>query len=298
MVIYLSSFLITILLLLIIVYFYLFYPQQIMPVGTLVEIMTPEYEKYRNDCLHPCVRYISSGFLGYNWWMVQSPYYRRNSKLENPTLYFSKDKTFPLKWECMGVLCDTPSSGFNSDPTLYYEDNKLWIFWRECFTPLCADLKVSQATVGFFTQDGIHYSQLQVYLTQKESEVDKEQCPILIKRNGKYLFYASYYQYKPIRKSLGLAIWEGTSLVNPDFKLKDTLIFDAVYTCDKYKQLKIGKRYFIIPKPSKHDLWHFDLFEYNNKLYMFSVAEWGDNIMLSVSVDFKNFKTIRKPLVN
>ncbi len=37
MVIYLSSFLITILLLLIIFYFYLFYPQQIMPVATLMQ---------------------------------------------------------------------------------------------------------------------------------------------------------------------------------------------------------------------------------------------------------------------
>ena len=31
---------------------------------------------------------------------------------------------------------------------------------------------------------------------------------------------------------------------------------------------------------------------------MVSVAEWGDNIMLSVSQNYMNFKTFRKPLVN
>ena len=45
-------------------------------------------------------------------------------------------------------------------------------------------------------------------------------------------------------------------------------------------------------------MWHFDLFEYNDKLYMVSVAEKGDNVMLSVSEDWKHFKTYRKPLVN
>jgi len=298
MVDFILLFLVIILFLFVFVYFYLFYPKQTMPVGIPVVIITPDYEKYRNDCLHPCVRFIPSGFAGYNWWMVQSPYYARNSKLENPILYNSKDKTFPLKWECLGVIRDTPLTGFNSDPTLFYENNKLWIFWREYLTPLCKDLNVSKATVGFSTLDGINFSTLQVYLTEKETNIDREQCPILIKLDNKYLFYAVHYQHKPIRKNIGLAIWEGTSLESPDFKLKDTVKIDAVYTVDKFKQLKIGKQLIFIPKPLKHDVWHFDLFEYNNRLYMFSVAEWGDNIMMSVSEDYRNFKTFRKPLIN
>lgn len=269
-----------------------------MPFGSPVKIKTPEYEKYHNDCLHPCVRYIPSGFLGYNWWMVQSPYYNRNNSIENPILYYSNDTTFPFKWECMGVIRDTPDKGFNSDPTLYYEDNKLWIFWRECFTPLCENLNVSMATVGYSTIDGVNFNELKVFLTQKDEHFDMEQCPILIKRNNKYLFYAVHHQYKPIRKCLGLAIWEGTSLESPDFKLKETKPFDSTFTCDKYKQLRIAKHLLFVPKPLKHQLWHFDLFEYRNKLYMFSVAEWGDNIILSISEDYGNFKTIRKPLVN
>lgn len=286
------------LILLAIVYLYLYYPQQSMPLGACVEIQTPDIDKYNNDCLHPCIRFIPEGFMGYNWWMIQSPYYGRNNKIENPILYYSKEATFPLNWECIGIIRDTPDKGFNSDPTLYYEDNKLWIFWRECFTPLCDNLTVSMATVGYSTLDGVNFSELKVFLTQKDENYDMEQCPILIKRNNKYLFYTVHYQYKPIRKSLGLAIWEGTSLEKPDFILKQTNSFDSTFTCDKYKQLRVARYLLFLPKPLKHDLWHFDLFEYKNKLYMFSVAEWGDNIMLSISDDYENFKTIRKPLVN
>jgi hypothetical protein len=63
---------------------YFFYPRQNMPLGKKINIQTPIYEKYKNDCLHPCIRFIPSGFLGYHWWMVQSPYYGRNSAVENP----------------------------------------------------------------------------------------------------------------------------------------------------------------------------------------------------------------------
>lgn len=287
-----------IVLFLVVVYFILFYPRQSMPVGLPVEIKTPDYEKYRNDCLHPCVRFIPSGFSGYQWWMVQSPYYGRDSKLENPILYFSKDTFFPLKWECSGIIQETPLTGFNSDPTLFYEDNKLWIFWREYLTPLCKELQVSKATVGVSTLDGKNFSPVQVYLTEKELDIDREQCPILMKQDDRYLFYTVHYQHRPVRKNIGLAIWEGTSLEKPDFKIKEMIKMETVYTADKFKQLKIGKHIFFFPKPLKHDVWHFDLFKYKNKLYMFSVAEWGDNIMMSVSDDFKNFKTFRKPLIN
>ena len=52
------------------------------------------------------------------------------------------------------------------------------------------------------------------------------------------------------------------------------------------------------PIPKRYDLWHFDLFEYNGKLFIVSSAEKDDNIMLSVSTDWKHFKTCKKPLVN
>lgn len=285
-------------LLLVFIYFLLFYPQQLMPPGDRVEIETPDKDKYMNDCLHPCIRFIPEGFMGYKWWMVQSPFYARNNKIENPILYYSRDNEFPLKWECAGVVRDTPETGYNSDPVLFYENNQLWIFWRECGTPLCKEHGVQKATVGFYTTDSVSFSPLKVYLTDNNVEKDTEQCPILIKKDDKYLFYAVHYQYKPVRKNIGLAIWEGTSLHQPDFVLKLTPAIAPVVTCDAWKELVTKKHNWFIPMPMKYDLWHFDLFEYKNKLYMFSSSEWGDNIMLSVSDDYVNFKTYRKPLIN
>jgi hypothetical protein len=193
---------------------------------------------------------------------------------------------------------ETPETGFNSDPVIFHEAGKLWVFWREKETPMCHRLNIVSATVGVFTSDGSTFSIPGVFLTNNDPDVDTELCPILLKIEGKYCFYASHYQFKPVRKGLGIAIWEGSSLENPDFRYKETRKIKNIYTCDKYKQLRIGNRLFFIPKPLKHDIWHFDLFEYSNKLYMISVAEWGDNIMLGVSEDFKHFRTNHKPLVN
>lgn len=277
---------------------YFFYPIQLMPIGRIINIQTPNYEKYKDDCLHPCIRFIPNGFLGYHWWMVQSPYYGRNSAVENPILYYSEDIEDPTNWIQLCVVKETPPKGYNSDPNIYYEDDKLWIFWRECFTPLCDSLNVLMATVGVSTIDGINFTEPKVYLTHSEPNQDTEQSPILIKKDSLYYFYAVHYQYKPERKNLGIAIWKGTSLDSPDFHLEATTLVPALYTCDKYKQLKLGGKYIFIPKPLKHDIWHFDLIEHNNKLYMLSVAEWGDNIMLGVSADYRNFKPYLKPLVN
>lgn len=280
------------------IYLIRFYPKQMMPVGKYISIQTPNPDKYHNDCLHPCIRHISEGFCGYNWWMVQSPYYQRDCSLENPILYYSKNSDIPINWEPVAIVRDTPPEGFNSDPSLFYEDGKLWIFWREVGTPQCEQLGVKKATVGCFTENGREFSSVKVYLTDNCADEDKEQCPILIKRGSRYLFYAVHYQYQPIRQNKGIAIWEGTSLESPDFIYKETIRIKTTYTCDKWKQKRIGRKLLFIPKPQKHDIWHFDLFEYQNKLYLFSVAEWGDNIMLSVAEDYKHFKTLRKPLVN
>lgn len=269
-----------------------------MPIGRLIEIKTPDTERYQDDCLHPCIRYIPEGFAGHKWWMVQSPYYAGNSKVENPLLYYCDDGDTSFNWIYLGIVQETPDAGFNSDPMIYHESGKLWVFWREKGTPLCHRLNIVSATLGVSTSDGITYSKPKIFLTSLDPEIDSELCPILLKVNEKYCFYTSYYQFKPKRKGLGIAIWEGSSLENPNFQLRTISKTVNTFTCDKFKQQRIGNHLLFIPKPLKHDIWHFDLFEVNNNLYMISVSEWGDNIMLSTSEDYKKFRTLRTPLVN
>lgn len=283
---------------LVVVYFYLFYPRHILRSVNQVFIKTTEPERYKDDCLHPCIRFIPEGFAGSKWWMVQSPYYGRNNKLENPVLYHAEDSNHPLKWNLSVLVQDTPEAGFNSDPVIYYENHILWIFWREKSTPLCENLNISSAIVGVKTIDGKRFSPPKVFLTQQDSDYDAIQCPIIIKNKNRYHFYTVNYQYSPKRESKGITIWEGSSLEEPDFFKTCNITVKPVFTVDKWKQLRIFDSYLFIPKPLRHDLWHFDLFEYKGRLFMFSVAEWGDNIMISVSRDYKHFKTYFLPVVN
>ena len=275
------------------IYGYLYYPQQIMPIGEEVSVVTPIFDKYRNDCLHPCIRYDEDKD---EYHMAQSPYYGWDNKVENPMFYTSTDYTC---WNNGSLLAETPLNGYNSDPCILVHKDTIIYVWRECSTPLCDSLNVANATVGGYMADGILVNK-KVWATNSSYEYDTEQCPILWynhKKDSLYL-YAAWYQYYPNRISNGIAIWRGKGFDDPALKLVDTIRTTPIHTVDKIAQISLLGHIWYLPKPQKHDLWHFDLFEYDNKLYMVSVAEKGDNIMLSVSEDYMHFKTYRKPLIN
>lgn len=266
-----------------------YYPTQSMPIGKKIEINTPFIEKYNNDCLHPSIKYINDSL----YLMAQTPYYGWQNKLENPIYYVSNN---PYNWKNGKLLVDTPLTGYNSDPNLFYEDGKVYLYYREGSTPLCDSLNTNFITLGGeIVNDSI--IDFKPILINRMLGGDTEMCPILIKKDSIYRFYGVWYEFEPERKNKGIAIWE-SSYADKDFVLKDTIEFDAIYTVDRCVQIKLFDYIFYLPIPLKHDLWHFDLFEYDNKLYMVSVAEKGDNIMLSVSEDYKHFKTYKKPLIN
>ena len=276
----------------VVVYFYLFYPQQSMPIGEPVAVTTIQPEKYHNDCLHPCVRYCEKTD---KYYMAQSPYYGWNKTLENPMYYESANH---LIWEKGTLIEDTPDEGFNTDPCVYVDKtgNAIYI-WRESKTKLTYSLNSERVIVGGRIKDG-KLLKKHIFAINEWNEGDTVQCPILVERDDMYYIYAAWYQYEPERKNMGIAIWRGTSLLNPDFKLVNTVPFPLTYTVDRMAQTRLFRHLWFIPKPLRHDLWHFDLFEYKGKLYMVSVAEKGDNIMLSVADDWMHFRTFRKPLVN
>ena len=274
-------------------YGFLFYPRKVMPIGETVEVTTLSPEKYHNDCLHPCIRYDEKSG---KYFMAQSPYYGWNNQVENPMFYSSHNY---MHWYNGQLIADTPQKGYNSDPNILLNDNgEVLYIWRECNTDYCDSICCVETTVGGLLPNRGGQMCKRVFAVNFSNEQDVEQCPILMKHNGEYYIYAAWYQYVPVRKNLGIAIWRGTALENPDFELQDTIPFESTYTVDRALNIPLLGHIFYVPKPLYHDLWHFDLFEYEDKLYMVSVAEKGDNIMLSVSNDWRHFKTYRKPLVN
>ena len=271
-------------------YFYLFHPQQRMPTGDPVEVRAVQPEKYHHDCLHPCVRYDAKSD---KYLMAQSPYYAWNNKVENPMFYESD--TY-MKWHNGNLIADTPEKGFNSDPNICLcEDGTIYYIWREFGTPLCDSIGAAAVTVGGIINAERGLSKKHILCVNNLTDGDIEQAPVMIEHNGERYIYAAWYQYEPERKNKGVAIWKEDG---DRYKLVETIPFNSCYTVDKCAQVRLFGYILYIPKPQYHDLWHFDLFEYNNKLWMVSVAEKGDNIMLSVAEDWKHFKTYRKPLVN
>ena len=273
-----------------------FYPRQRAnnrPVR--VEVSTPDGNvDYHNDCLHPCIRKSKDC----KYMMVQSPWYDFNDKIENPLFYISRDIN---KWDNALELVGTPETGYNSDPNLYIDDENIYALWREYDTPRCRDLGCITALFCRLSNDGgrtFSEPYLIVKNIVEDFSVDALMCPCLIKHSEIYLIYATWYQFKPSKKNLGVAIWEGTSLTSPDFKLKHLNNIEPVWTVDKWHQLSIFGRLYFFPIPHKYDLWHFDLFEYKNELYMISCEDKTDNIMLGVSEDYIHFKTYRIPLIN
>lgn len=284
--------LIVVLLCAVAIYAYLFYPKQSMPVGEPVSVTTIDTTKYHNDCLHPCIRYDAKTGKCY---MAQSPYYAWNNKVENPMFY--ENDTY-MQWQNGNLITDTPEKGFNSDPNICLcKDGTIYYIWREFGTSLCDSIGAMAVTVGGILNGERGLSEKHVLCINSLTDGDIEQAPVMIEHNGERYIYAAWYQYEPERKNNGIAIWQEQAEGEP-FKLVDTIPFESCYTVDKCAQLRVCGHAVYFPKPLHHDVWHFDLFEYNNRLWMVSVAEKGDNIMLSVADDWKHFKTYRKPLVN
>lgn len=271
------------------------YPRQQMSCHPQqIEVLTPE-DKYKNDCLHPCIRYYEDGLFGYRYWMVQSPLPSWSNNLENPILYRSNEI------ENIGksgvVLRETPlNKGYNSDPYIFRDGNRLYVFWREVESEYCASKGQMMIVRGIYTDDGESFSEPIDYVMNDTLDYDFTQCPILIKHGDEYLFYAAWYQYEPKRKNQGVAIWHGTSLIQPNFKLEKCELA-APFTMNKWKQIKLGGRLWFIPKLHCFDLWHFDLFEKDGKLYMVACEEKKDHLMLAVSKDWKHFRFDFVPLV-
>ena len=234
------------------------YPSKgIMSAGMLCDIEDPTVNKTHGDVVHPCVKYIEEGFEGHHWWMVYTPFYSENDKLENPRLCYADavEGESPTKWRFYCQIADTPEIGYNSDPTLLFEEGCLYVFWREYqttkaksqgFTGLTVGCRIEKKTITYFSKP---------LLTEHSKFADKEVSSTIISFNGGFKAYAihadfvpkyvfripSYiagklYEYKAvflldalgianIIKSHGVAIWDSKSL-EQTFSYRKTIPFE------------------------------------------------------------------------
>lgn len=255
--------------------------KDIIQPGTLLKAETPTPEKYYNDLLHPCVRYIEEGFAGHKWWMVASPFRGKDDKIENPILYFGKsdNKLPPMEWIATVIVEDTHSKGYNSDPTLFFDGSYLWVIWREVWSESCD--ATSSVIVCKRTKDGLQFSP-KIKIAQSSDPTgnlisDNLICPIILTDGQKLTMYSVDYLFNPIRIFNGLSIWS-----------KDNnYISDSFFHYEKT----------ILPSLSTFTLWHFDLFKYNDILFCVAGTSDGNSIYLGWSKDFCNFHFWNRPLI-
>lgn len=257
--------------------------KDVLTIGVKLSAPTPQPEKYFNDLIHPCIRFIPEGFAGHKWWMVASPYRGGDNQIENPILFYGDSRGAdlpPIEWKPWGIIVETPiGGGYNSDPSLFFDGTSLWIFWRENGTVSCAKKNMKRATFGIYSNNGITFSNKKFFAGEPSDKEDNEMCPIIIEIDGNIKMYGVKHQFEAPRLPLGLTIW---NIEDCDFQ--NNIFVKEKEIKPKYKQ--------------GFDLWHTDFFEYNNLIYCVATPEAANEILLGVSNDGENFTFWDRPLIS
>lgn len=167
--------------------------------GALCRVDDPTSDITHGDVIHPCVRYIAEGFEGHHWWMVYTPLYGWNDKLENPRLCYAdaeKGKT-PTDWKFYCFIKDCPVTGYNSDPTMLFKDGKLYVFWRECHTPRAKENGCYYVVVGCYVVGKTITYLNNIQIKEQNLYFDRDVCPTMIDSNGVIVAYSLYQRYEP-----------------------------------------------------------------------------------------------------
>lgn len=115
------------------------------------KLTIPTYEG-SGQSVHPDIYYNPSGWNGYKYWMVMTPYPNGNDLYENPSIVVSNDGyNWIVPIGLINPIDPTPSQSYNSDPALVFKNGNLYLYYREVSGGYDR-LKVRTST------DGIHWS--------------------------------------------------------------------------------------------------------------------------------------------
>lgn len=277
--------------------------------GNTVKIETFRFGENHGDIVHPCVRYISEGFEGHNWWMVYTPYYAADSSMENPILCYSDVEdanTPPTEWRVYGLVNEKPEDGYNSDPTLLYKDGQLYVFWRENYEK--GGHSFYRATYAARVMEGGLDRISEPLLRTDDPEIDAETCPCFMPTSeGEVMGYGMHLRFhsprirqmRPMFKSIVEGIVYVTDLLGAYSQQKH-------YGLATWKQ---GGKDWLQPYEYAGTIkfnhcnrlyrpWHMDFFDWQGKRYcVVQTNQCNADIVLAVSDDNKHFSFFKKPLI-
>lgn len=233
--------------------------------------------KYKNDILHPCIRYNPNGFCGHRWWMIGSPWYKRNDEIENPILFYGDedaDGTPPLKWNFYSVIKDTPETGYNSDPNIEFSEKGLQILWREVETPRAKSNGFNSVIISTIMTT---YGELlkETILTGEVSDmVLSDLSPVILYTTECAILYTAFHKKS---KNLGTRVfYKILRSCGKKYYASQTRNIILRKSVDDFR-----KSYTIpIHFPKNHLPWHFDLLKYKNRIIILLYCLYENNIYI------------------
>lgn len=265
---------------------------------------------HNGDIVHPCIRFIPDKFRGHYWWMVYTPYYKSNPKIENPILCWGEgdEKNIPTIWHFESIIQDGHEVGYNSDPFLIYQDNKLLCFWRENSTSYLSSLNLHHGTLCKFYDAMGNWSDTHLIMGEELEFQDRETCPAITKENDNWMGYGMWLKFKN----------EGLRKFLPDNgkqyydKIINFLDILGLYSQQKFKGVAIWqgdgdtitKPFRFIGAQKIHGVnrlyrpWHMDIFEYEGNRYMvIQTNQCNADICLTKQMSDGSFKMFPTPLI-
>jgi len=246
----------------------------------------PAPDGYSQSQTHPSILNFPDKWQSYSHILATTPYPKANIRYENPCLYYASDENSPTVFipKPNNPIIPPPpeKTAFNSDPCLYFENNRLYLLNRRCErTPDLREIEVC------YSDDSIDFSVPITIITETANKKELLSPSIIQYGDTKRIYFLN--GDAGIGKNgrcKGIDIYEGTSFEKADFTY-----------------VKAGQ--FLNSEETGIEPWHFDLFEFENKLYMVLCGRNRHqkglrsqmNTYLAVSEDFQNFYIFVTPLV-
>lgn len=277
--------------------------------GVNVIIEPFRFDINHGDVVHPCVRYVADGYLGYHWWLVYTPYYKGDASMENPVLCYAEGNdpnTPPIEWKYYCLVNEKPADGYNSDPTLFYRDGALYVFWRENYEK--SGYPYYRATFAAKVAEKRVERIESPLLISHDDEEDAETCPCFMPtKDGMAMAYGMHLRFhSPLIKR-----------INPQMKKivnKITLITDLLggYSQQKHYGLAIWQQdkddwlgHYCHTKTLKfkncnalYRPWHMDFFDWEGRRYAIIQTNMSNaDLCLAESSDGEDFTFFKRPLI-
>ena len=230
---------------------------------------------------HPSICFFSEKWQGYSYWLATTPYPDERVKYENPCIYCSNDPTVFSPINQNPILKHPGGGAYNSDPELFLFKDRLYCIVRENENShYLREIKLLNSI------DGQDWSKpVTIYSSNEEDR--QLLSPSYVRYRDKHLIY----------------FLNGDAGIGRNGKCTGIEIAEADDLDTSFRFFSKG--HFLNQEDVKIEPWHFDLFEYNNRLYMVLCARDRNRrtfrnpmyIYLAISEDYINFYIYKKPIV-